>query len=201
MLIISIIMILLAGFGIWGAYKLNPNYLSAFWGVLFACALFLIVVGVLGIVFPKRIKVKGCGSTYYSSIGAMNETATRAVKAICQNCTCFYNITNSSAPVSAYNINSTDPSLPTRAQMCTNWTSTKWDDIMATLERDFSCASWCPGTLGVIYLMSNVNYGNISLTQGFHRDLALPLCWIGTNSFVSGLPYLPLSLLHLLCLF
>ena len=159
MLVVSIVMILLAVYGYWAAYSINITHLSMFWGILIACALFLMVVGVLGITLPRRIRKAGCGSTYYPSMSAINYTASKAKRTICQNCTCYYNVTNSSANISTYNTNSTDISLPVRAQNCTNWEVTAYDDTLASLERDFSCAAWCPGTVGAIYLMTNVNNG------------------------------------------
>lgn len=133
MLVVSIVMILVAVYGFWGAYKPNVTHLSAFWGILVLCAVFLMVVGVLGVALPKKIRVKGCGSTYYNSMSGINYTATNAVRTICQNCSCFYNISISSANVSAYNTNSTDAGLPVRAQNCTGWTITPYDDTLASI--------------------------------------------------------------------
>lgn len=61
--------------------------------------------------------------------------------------------------MSLYNTNNTNSALPTRAPKCENWTKTAYDDLLENLESSFSCAGWCPGTKGNIYLMTNVNNG------------------------------------------
>lgn len=80
MLIVSVVMILVAIYGFWGSRSPNPVHLSAFWGVLILCAVFLMIVGVLAISLPKRLAVAGCASTFYPQMAGINITATKAVK-------------------------------------------------------------------------------------------------------------------------
>lgn len=132
-LVVSIIMILGAAYGFWAGYRCLDIHLSIFWGLMILCAFILMVIGVLGITLPARMRNDGCGSTYYQQMSAINVTATQAIQTICASCTCFYNTSNSSVSPAGLTYDPLLVNLPVKAQSCSTWSITSYDDILANM--------------------------------------------------------------------
>ena len=134
MIVAACIMILGGIYGAWAAYASRNNHLSGYYGVAILSALLLMVCGVLAISLPLRVKVAGCGAPAYPVIAGINATATQALQLICQtNCQCYYNGSTTSPNMTTYVISSTMNSLPVRAQNCTGWVPTPYDELMGTI--------------------------------------------------------------------